>query len=403
VVSDSSSSPATPSRAVAGESGRGGDPLRLTGPGRIAVLDGLRGIAILLVMVYHFALYGGWRPANGLEWGAYRVATVGWIGVDMFFVLSGFLITGILFEAKGGGGFFRSFYMRRVLRIFPLYYGFIACYFLLAPVFFAPGGALRDGQLWYWTYLLNVDIALHGWPEHNAIAHFWSLAVEEQFYLVWPLVVWFFGRRALLRICAACVIGALAMRVLLAAEGLHLPAYVLMPARIDSLAIGGWLALTLGAERRPRWLALWDVRCVGIGLLFIGAALLRKGRLAPSDLSVYTVGFTVTAVMFAGALHLALRRSPRWLANRSLCLLGRYSYALYVIHHPLIMLLNKTPLSVRELPRWFGSQIPAQLALTVAAGALSLGFAALSWHLWEQPFLRLKRLFPYRSVREAGG
>ena len=384
-------------------------PLDLTAPGRVPALDGLRGVAILLVMVYHFAMYGGWRPAGDLERALYQLVNTGWIGVDLFFVLSGFLITGILYEAKGGGRFFRSFYMRRVLRIFPLYYGFLAAYFLLAPMLFSQGAELREGQEWYWSYLLNVEIARHGWPEHNAIAHFWSLAVEEQFYLLWPLVVWAFSRRTLLRLCVGCVVGALALRVALAAGGLALPAYVLTPTRIDALAIGGWLALILRDEARaheqPVRLARWDAPLLGAGLAFLAAVLLLNRRVSPVDQSVYTLGFTVIAVMFAASLHLALRLGPAWLVGRPLRLLGRYSYGLYVFHHPVIMLLGESPLSVRRLPRWLDSQLPAQVLVTLVAAALSLGVAALSFHLWEQPFLRLKRLFPYRpdAERSPGG
>ena len=124
-----------------------GDPE--PGATRVPVLDGLRGVAILLVMVYHFVIYGGWQPSGEVEHWLFRLATAGWLGVDLFFVLSGFLITGILVDAKGGGGYFRSFYVRRVLRIFPLYYGFLAAYFVLAPLVSSAGSALREGQVWY--------------------------------------------------------------------------------------------------------------------------------------------------------------------------------------------------------------------------------------------------------------
>lgn len=368
----------------------------VAGGERVPELDGLRGVAILLVMVYHFVLYGGWRPVGPVETWLYRVATTGWIGVDLFFVLSGFLITGILYDAKGGGRYFRSFYARRVLRIFPLYYGFLAAYFALAPFLSSAGTALREGQTWYWTYLVNVDIALHGWPDHYAIAHFWSLAVEEQFYLLWPLVVFLFGRKGLLRVCVLCVLGALALRIGLGWYDHRLAAYVLMPARIDALAIGGWLAVMSRGGDRQR-LARWEKLVATGGALFVLAVFVRFGRFAYSDPIVSSVGFSVLAVTFAAILHRTVRTSPRWLADRRLILLGTYSYALYVLHHPVILFLRGTPLSVDRLPRWLGSQLPAQLLVTLAAGLVSVVLAALSWRLWERPFLRLKRRFPYRS------
>ncbi|HEV2844590.1 MAG TPA: acyltransferase, partial [Thermoanaerobaculia bacterium] len=212
---------------------------------RLPALDGLRGLAILLVLLLHFTVYGGPPATEGIDKLFYRAAQAGWIGVDLFFVLSGFLITGILYDAKGGENYFRSFYARRVLRIFPLYYGALAVFLLLVP-------ALRPGSFWHWTYLSNVQIAREGWPDSGALGHFWSLAVEEQFYLFWPVAVLLLARRSLMAACWVCLAGSLLLRV-----GLHLAdqetaAFVLTPARLDSLAAGALLAL---AARGPEGLA----------------------------------------------------------------------------------------------------------------------------------------------------
>ena len=158
----------------------------------IPALDGIRGLAILLVLLCHFPLYGDMQPTIFIDKLFYAMTRAGWCGVDLFFVLSGFLITGILYDAKGSRFFFRNFYMRRCLRIFPLYYGVLAVFFVIVP-FVLPLGRnyelfLKD-QAWYWSYLTNIKIAIEGWPKFYALAHFWSLAVEEQFYFVWPFVV----------------------------------------------------------------------------------------------------------------------------------------------------------------------------------------------------------------------
>ncbi len=154
----------------------------------IPALDGIRGIAILVVMMHHFTVYGGMASTNALD-RAFRTLTLpGWVGVDLFFVLSGFLITGILYDAKEKRHYFRTFYMRRVLHIFPLYYVVLVIVFLIAPRLFTADAALQSftgEQWWYWTYLSNVSTALSGWHEYLAFGHFWSLAVEEQFYLLW--------------------------------------------------------------------------------------------------------------------------------------------------------------------------------------------------------------------------
>ena len=131
----------------------------------VPALDGIRGIAILLVMVHHFTIFGMGAPTTVLDKRVYKLFAAGWCGVDLFFVLSGFLITGILLDAKGGAHFFRNFYMRRFLRIFPLYYGFLFAFFVLLPLTFSLGDNFRsllEQQGWYWSYLVNLPIAMEG-------------------------------------------------------------------------------------------------------------------------------------------------------------------------------------------------------------------------------------------------
>jgi peptidoglycan/LPS O-acetylase OafA/YrhL len=178
---------------------------------RIPALDGIRGLAIALVMFHHFTLYGGMRPDFVLDKVYRHVALVGWVGVDLFFVLSGFLITGILHDSRSDRHYFRNFYMRRTLRIFPLYYGVLAATFLVLPLVLDVSGSCREllrDQAWYWTYLINVQIGLDYWPSCFVLGHFWSLAVEEQFYLVWPLLLYLLGRRGMLALCVTCILGA---------------------------------------------------------------------------------------------------------------------------------------------------------------------------------------------------
>ena len=166
----------------------------------IPVLDGLRGLAVVLVLLFHLdRLSGAAWPDRVLA----RLFGAGWVGVDLFFVLSGFLITGILVDTAAQRNFFRNFYARRALRIFPLYYALLVVGFAVYPTFAPAIHADRDwrlfldGQWWFWSYLANIRLAAVGGAPMN-FGHLWSVAIEEQFYLVWPLLLllaWRLGRR----------------------------------------------------------------------------------------------------------------------------------------------------------------------------------------------------------------
>ena len=182
--------------------------------GVIPALDGLRGIAIILVMLHHFTNY---RPTSGIDGLIGSVVFFLWTGVDLFFVLSGFLITGILLDSRGSERYFTTFYARRTLRIFPLYYLVLFVAFVVLPQFPAVNAVLT-GQVdlppqWpYWLYLENFSIAARGWV-HGWVDVGWSLAIEEQFYLVWPLVIWLCPPRLLALLCAAIIVAEPIARV----------------------------------------------------------------------------------------------------------------------------------------------------------------------------------------------
>ncbi len=390
----------TPSASVAGR-----DITRLSG--HIPALDGLRGLAILLVLARHFTSdvsAAGWMGKAVL-----RACSLGWLGVDLFFVLSGFLITGILLDARGTPNYFRNFYMRRVLRIFPLYYGVLVVLLLLLPLFISyntPGlqSALKH-QTWLWLYGVNF-MGLFGVPaatnELFDTQHFWSLAVEEHFYLVWPTVVFLCGRRSLAWVCGACMVQAVLVRLSIALWGHDVAfyGYVLTPCRMDSLAFGGLLALAVRDDAWRVWLRKWSGAILLIAIVAGGAVLLRPRQSGALDALAEGLKYTLLAMSFGALLLssvLAPARSPgvRILTTPVMLFLGKYSYGLYVLHGILMPLMDRYA-SYAALAALLGSPAAGVLARLLIGTGVSVGLAVASWHLYEKHFLKLKRFFEYR-------
>jgi peptidoglycan/LPS O-acetylase OafA/YrhL len=370
----------------------------------IPALDGIRAWAILLVIPHNVDLIGNAYPA--VLFPLVAVMHAGWVGVQLFFVLSGFLITGNLLDTQGAGNYYSAFIARRALRILPLYFGVLLAALVLAPLVMSPPADLRatlHNQVWLWTFLSNWTAPYGGTV--TGFSHFWSLAVEEQFYLLWPFVVARCRPRRLLWICGAIVCAALLTRwILLRAHFSDDALYMFTPARMDALALGAAAAALVRIaavkarlQRMTRWIAV-----AAVVVLLVDAAVTQEFASYNPRAQLY--GYTLLALGFALLVLLAALptgRGPgvgaRLLGWKPLRLVGRYSYGMYVFHLPLHVYFGS-----RLLHR-LADPVTTEIALVYTAAIIAASFiaAAASYELYERHFLGLKRLLMPSPPRAA--
>jgi peptidoglycan/LPS O-acetylase OafA/YrhL len=370
--------------------------------GHFVPLDGLRGLAILLVLLLHFTT--DMTPPDGSVAAGVRSAfQIGWIGVDLFFVLSGFLITGILVDNRGSGRYFSAFYARRALRILPVYFLAVLAAFHLLPRFFQgfdTGGVRTEAA--FWLFLQNFSELPY--QLSRTVGHFWSLAIEEQFYLMWPLVVFLTSPAKARRIALATVVlSPIARFVALQAGVPGSSVYHYTPFRLDGLATGAFIALSM---RDPAARAMLEGWSKVVGIVALAAALVLYGPLhVPEALALkldFSIGFSSLCVGFGALLTRVVLAGPdsrlaRVLSWRGLVTLGTYSYAMYLVHVPLLRVVSK----VAVPPQWSGAERFPLLwvfGYTAVLGLLTLAAAMVSWHLCEKHFLALKRHFAYGAA-----
>lgn len=367
-------------------------PIRPIDHSRIPELDGVRAIAVWMVLGAH--IIGGWPVPRGtfarIPSPVLEVINHGWLGVDLFFVLSGFLITGILLDSRCKSHYFRNFYARRFLRIMPLYFAVVIVFVI------------------FYTYarkyfLLSTFFAanlahLFGVTEPHGPGVLWSLAVEEHFYLLWPLLVYLLGRRKLAALAISVIVISPIVRGIAVAHGMSIDmaVYEYSWFRFDGLALGGLMAIWV----RSTWAISANSKrfaaaLVGLSLLItvIGMpfGLAHKGAMGTA------LRFDQAELVFAAFILLAVTlqgsRVTAVLRTRFMILSGSLSYCIYLIHLSLgdgyQAVVNRLNLHPSALFGNLGSVVVRGLFMIAASFALAM----LSKRFLEQPFLRLKRYF----------
>lgn len=345
---------------------------------KIPQLDAVRGIAILVVLVHNLRGFSS-APLS-------LVTNYGWMGVDLFFVLSGFLITGILLDSKSSENYFRNFYARRCLRIWPLYYCVLVLMFVIVPLLRPQDAAeLFQRSSPWWSYPFFLQNFLVGAPALAAgpLGVSWSLAVEELFYLVWPIFVRFLPRGRLQLLAWSVLLLSPGLRLFLLTH--HWLIYSNPICRLDGMMAGALLAMLV---RKPGFSPERLVKLAGVGFLCVVPL-----AITTAAYSVMWLAFSMAVVASACFVYLALFAGNAWfralLMNRFLRFTGTVSFGLYLLH--------KIPDDIFKRLHWKEAHPMATFWLIVAASYL---IAIASWNFLEQPFLSLKRFFEIKPVGE---
>jgi peptidoglycan/LPS O-acetylase OafA/YrhL len=344
-------------------------------------LDGVRAIAALMVMFFHFfqitTVHDSFTTLS-------KLAGFGQTGVSLFFVLSGFLITRILIFTKDTPRFFYNFYVRRALRIFPLYYLFLAIYFCLIPLIYKTPFPPLNLQIYYWIYLQDFAMTFN-WKQAGP-AHFWSLAIEEHFYLFWPLLVYYLSNKRIAIAIATIIAVAFLVRVLLVKNNYEV--YYFTFCRMDELAIGALLALLevknkLIGKNATRFLLLFIIIIIPTLIIWIyftgsGNPVLQVVKFTLIAFSYFSIiGFVISIK----ETHLI----KKFLQINPLLFSGKISYGLYVFH-----------------PVCFGlvyhfMETSSTFLNFILSFAFTYLLATFSYYLFENKFLRLKKFFEYKK------
>lgn len=361
-------------------------------------IDGMRGFAVLLVIWFHasyFVTIGMEEQLGGITYGYYLLSILGETGVDLFFVLSGFLITGILIDTANDKHVFKNFYIRRSLRIFPLYYMVIGLFLIYFVVMI--GAEKLDGTkaLLHLFYLQNWTFS-HNQDQFILLDHTWSLAVEEQFYLLWPLVFLSFYKGALkdvILICLGLIAISWGLRVYLSGIEQYKWAYTFTVSRMDGLALGALLSVLCAHHMDTiRGMA----KFLPVVIFVIAAAILyllfSQNTKMDSHHIMIKYGLILFSILYVSLLayvFLSSDRNPvkRFFSMSCLRGVGRVSYGMYLFHTP-VMMIGVRMLYSYELP-----YLQAHLILLGGGLGVTYALAFMSYHLFEKRLLGLKKKY----------
>lgn len=347
--------------------------------GHSNALDGIRGCAILLVLLFH-CFKTSFFPFS-------FITGIGWIGVDLFFVLSGFLITGILYDTKGSKNYLTVFMLKRILRIFPLYYLALLIFFmvLLIPNITSSNMYFHKGHfndvIYYLTYTQNIRFALHGWGITDILNHFWSLAIEEQFYMIWPLIIMFSKKNKIILISTLLIVIALFTRNFFPERPFS---YVFTLARIDSLAIGSLASILIRRNIVFLNKYLFTIFMFSLTVLFSIVVFTRSVDL--SNIHFIRYGYTLFSVLFASIIIFTFdskqigKFTSRFFENGFLRFLGKYSYGIYVYHW----------LLYRGVYMYLEAKYSLSTIFVLPFILFVFIISVLSYHFYEVKFLKYK-------------
>jgi len=373
-------------------------------------LDGIRGLAILGVLCSHIAGLSGILDAYSPSFPERllsRLMVPLWGGVDLFFALSGFLITGILLRTRTSKNYFPSFYGRRVLRIFPIYY-LVLTISVIVGHFSAGFASLlppsTSSKMSYFLYLQNWPVFWHGAKVMGGVwGVYWSLAVEEQFYLIWPLVILLLPEKAIVRICFIGLPCALLLRVFLYHFyfGDQFGLLQITPSRVDGLLSGATCSIYMFRRKRPVPIG-WIIVCASLGAAILGyIAVFQRHELVSTAMWMGTISTTGYAMLSTALVAISQHKIPlvqKVLTFNWLRLAGKYSYGMYVYHLFLIFAISHLshhfvyPSRVRaDAANHFG--LPVRILAMMAEGLIVFWAAKVSYDLFEERFLRLKKYF----------
>ena len=362
--------------------------------GRIKQVDGLRGYAVLLVVAFHYLnnqleKTAGVRPLNAIEKILFKATSIGWCGVDLFFVLSGFLIGSILLENRKSASFFKTFYIRRFLRIIPIYYVLLIIFMLLQHTsFYRTDAYMFEYPVpigYYFVYFQNFYMSSVANFGPQALTPTWSLAIEEQFYLIIPVIIYFLSNKQLRYFVVFCLVVAWASRYY---SPNFYAKYTLLPSRIDSPIIGLLIALLFQGNKFQHFFESKQFQ--NYTAIF---AVLALGVYTTVNVGIFN--HTILAVMFGMILIATIYAKNglfyRILTQKSILYVGKVSFFVYLFHQPINQLLQLAFLN-NKYPMLATTK---DIVVTIISFGATLALAEISFRFFEAPLIKYSHRFKY--------